>query len=77
MPCTSVALCTCLSSPFCDDCECMDTALQIGISGVEQVAGETEVKAQIKLRFRSTAGAPIVVIRTFQVTAHSCCPVIR
>ena len=33
-----------------------------------QVAGETEVKAQIKLRLRSAEGAPMVVIRSFQLT---------
>lgn len=32
-----------------------------------QVAGETEVKAQIKLRFRTATSQPVVVIRTFQV----------
>lgn len=32
-----------------------------------QVAGETEVKALIKLRFRTYREEPIVVIRTFQV----------
>ena len=32
-----------------------------------QVAGETEVKALIKLRFRTFREEPIVVIRTFQV----------
>ncbi len=32
-----------------------------------QVARETEVKALIKLRFRTYRGEPIVVIRTFQV----------
>lgn len=32
-----------------------------------QVAGETEVKAQIKLRFRTKAGAPVVVCRSFSV----------
>lgn len=35
-----------------------------------QVAGETEVKAQIKLRFRTATSQPVVVIRTFQVTQH-------
>lgn len=34
---------------------------------VQQVAGETEVKAQIKLRFRTATSQPVVVIRTFQV----------
>ncbi|KAK9817777.1 hypothetical protein WJX72_002045 [[Myrmecia] bisecta] len=33
-----------------------------------KVAGETEVKAQIKLRFRTSTGQPVVVIRTFQLT---------
>ncbi len=32
-----------------------------------QVAGETEVKANIKLRFRTIQGAPVVVSRSFQV----------
>lgn len=34
----------------------------------DQVAGETEVKAQIKLRFITGAGQPVVVIRSFQLT---------
>ena len=33
-----------------------------------QVAGETEVKAQIKLRFFTEAHQPVVVIRSFQLT---------
>ena len=33
-----------------------------------KVAGETEVKAQIKLRFRTATSQPVVVIRTFQVS---------
>ncbi len=36
-----------------------------------QVAGETEVKAQIKLRFRTATSQPVVIIRTFQVMP--CC----
>ena len=36
-----------------------------------QVAGETEVKAQIKLRFRTATSQPVVVIRTFQVQYYS------
>ncbi|KAK2076466.1 hypothetical protein QBZ16_000991 [Prototheca wickerhamii] len=32
------------------------------------VAGETEVKAQIKLRFITGSGQPVVVIRSFQLT---------
>lgn len=32
------------------------------------MAGETEVKAQIKLRFITGAGQPVVVIRSFQLT---------
>ena len=41
-----------------------------------QVAGETEVKAQIKLRFRTPnnqpiTSQPVVIIRTFQVMP--CC----
>ncbi len=36
-----------------------------------QVAGETEVKAQIKLRFRTATSQPVVVIRTFQVRNKS------
>ena len=32
-----------------------------------QVAGETEVKAQIKLRIRTAAGVPVVIIRSFLV----------
>lgn len=32
-----------------------------------KVAGETEVKAQIKLRFRTQSGAPVVVARSFLV----------
>ncbi|GBF92537.1 DNA repair protein [Raphidocelis subcapitata] len=33
-----------------------------------KVAGETEVKAQIKLRFRTATGAPVVVCRSFQLS---------
>ncbi|KAK9845385.1 hypothetical protein WJX81_005219 [Elliptochloris bilobata] len=33
-----------------------------------KVLGETEVKAQIKLRLFSQAGAPVVVVRSFQLT---------
>ncbi|KIZ02464.1 DNA repair protein RAD50 [Monoraphidium neglectum] len=33
-----------------------------------KVAGETEVKAQIKLRFRTALGAPVVVCRSFQLS---------
>lgn len=32
-----------------------------------QVAGETEVKAQIKLRVRTAQGAPVVIVRSFQL----------
>jgi hypothetical protein len=40
-----------------------------------QVLGETEVKAQIKLLFRSNIGAPIRVIRSFQVgRGRAFCP---
>ncbi|KAK9807149.1 hypothetical protein WJX73_000402 [Symbiochloris irregularis] len=33
-----------------------------------KIAGETEVKAQIKLRIRNANGSPIVIIRAFQLT---------
>ncbi len=33
-----------------------------------QVAGEREVKAQIKLRFRNAAGKPIVITRSLSLT---------
>lgn len=33
-----------------------------------KVAGETETKAQIKLRFRTAAGKDVVCIRSFQLT---------
>ena len=33
-----------------------------------QVAGETETKGQIKLRFKTTAGRDVVCIRSFQLT---------
>jgi hypothetical protein len=42
-----------------------------------QVLGETEVKAQIKLLFRSNLGAPIRVIRSFQVGRHCSTAVAR
>ena len=32
------------------------------------MAGETEVKAQIKLRIRTAQGAPVVIMRSFQLT---------
>ncbi len=32
--------------------------------------GETEVKAQITLRFNTATGAPVVVVRSFQVATH-------
>jgi DNA repair protein RAD50 len=32
-----------------------------------QIAGESEVKAQIKLRFRTATGQPVVILRAFQV----------
>lgn len=32
-----------------------------------QVAGESEVKAQIKLRVRTAQGAPVVIVRSFQL----------
>ena len=35
-----------------------------------QVAGETEVKAQIKLRFSTATGQPVVIVRSFQVVPH-------
>jgi hypothetical protein len=35
-----------------------------------QVAHETEVKAQIKLRFVTSSGQPVVVVRSFQVTGY-------
>ena len=34
------------------------------LSNYHQVAGEQEVKAQIKLKFRDVTGNPIVVTRT-------------
>ena len=43
------------------------------MSCVLQVAGETEVKAQIKLRFRTATSQPVVVIRTFQVCYKAAC----
>ena len=33
-----------------------------------QVAGETEIKGQIKLRFKTAAGKDVVCIRSFQLT---------
>eukprot|EP00898_Chlorokybus_atmophyticus_P003192 jgi/Chlat1/3874/Chrsp26S04017 len=33
-----------------------------------KIAGETEVKAQIRLRFRSISGKPVVCVRSFQLT---------
>ena len=37
-----------------------------------QVAGETEVKGQIKLRFLTSTGQPVVVVRSFQVLPCMC-----
>lgn len=37
----------------------------------QQVAGETEVKAQIKLRFITATRQPVVIIRSFQLTQAS------
>lgn len=37
-------------------------------SGVMKVAGETETKGQIKLRFKTAAGKDVVCIRSFQLT---------
>ena len=48
----------------------LDGPLQMSfviLNGHIQIAGETEVKAVIRLRFRTYRGEPIVVIRTFQV----------
>lgn len=33
-----------------------------------QVAGETETKGQIKLRFKTAAGKDVVCVRSFQLT---------
>lgn len=33
-----------------------------------RVAGEREVKAQIKLQFKSVTGTPIIVTRSLQLT---------
>ncbi len=38
---------------------------------VRQVAGEREVKAQIKLRFRNVNGKPIVCTRSLQLTQQA------
>ena len=35
---------------------------------IPQVAGENEVKAQIKLRFRTVTGKPVIAIRSFSLT---------
>jgi hypothetical protein len=35
---------------------------------IAQVAGETETKGQIKLRFKTAAGKDVVCIRSFQLT---------
>lgn len=35
---------------------------------VVKVAGETETKGQIKLRFKTAAGKDVVCIRSFQLT---------
>lgn len=32
-----------------------------------QIAGESEVKAQVKLRFKTSTGMPVVVARSYQV----------
>ena len=45
------------------DSNCCNIAVHVW-----QIAGETEVKAQIKLRFRTNTGQPVVIIRSFQVT---------
>ena len=37
-----------------------------------KVAGETEVKAQIKLRFMTSTGTPVVIIRSFQASLRIC-----
>ena len=42
-----------------------------GCCAVLQVAGETEVKAQIKLRFIASTRQPVVIIRSFQLTQAS------
>ncbi len=57
----------------CCFCQISSGTLQheASMSCVLQVAGETEVKAQIKLRFRTATSQPVVVIRTFQVRSKS------
>ncbi len=42
-----------------------------------QIAGENEVKAQIKLRFKTATGQPVVIIRAFQVRYHPLCWSVR
>ncbi len=61
---TPVSMCAATSSAACP----VIRSLRLGA----QVRGETEVKAQIKLRFRSKTGSPVVVIRSFQVGSLLC-----
>jgi hypothetical protein len=44
-----------------------DTRCHRYVAAAAQVAGEPEVKAQIKLRIRTAQGAPIVIVRSFQL----------
>lgn len=40
-----------------------------------QVAGETEVKGQVKLQFRTATGVPVIVTRSYMVSAAPAMPV--
>ena len=55
---------------------CVQAAKIIGVSMcysgryVLQIAGDSEVKAQIKLRINTATSQPVVIIRSFQVCLH-------
>lgn len=49
-------------------------AEQLPLLPALQIIGESEVKAQIKLRFRTSTGVPVVVARSFQVRNFGLAP---
>ena len=74
LPCSSITH----PRPPCRGCHCtrqascrrqsMAQSPGMQCTGCAQIAGETEVKAQIKLRFRTPNDQPIVIIRSFMVS---------
>ena len=59
-----------MSPAFVQAAKGITVSMSYNVWSLSQIAGDSEVKAQIKLRINTATLQPVVIIRSFQVRLH-------